>query len=135
MATLMKTQRALWLILPFCLGGCVVETSSPAPARGALIVDWAIGGVQDPDQCDLAHVEVIDIVVSRASGIRVDEYQQTCGAFLTRIELAPGFYYADAVLLDAAGNQRTTVIEFEPFEIFGGDELDIPIDFPASSFF
>jgi hypothetical protein len=41
---------------------------------------------------------------------------------------------ADAVLVDARGAERTTVVDLQSFDTFGGDELDIPIDFPASSF-
>lgn len=130
----MKIQHAVAIVLPLCVGGCIIESSSPGPYRGAVVVDWTIDGFRDSEQCDLANVEVIDIVVARAGGGRVDAYQQTCGTFYARIELAPGVYYVDAVLLDYAGNQRTTVIELAPFEIYGGDELDIPIDFPASSF-
>jgi hypothetical protein len=32
------------------------------------------------------------------------------------------------------GFERTTVVNLQSFEIFSGEELDIPIDLPASSF-
>jgi hypothetical protein len=44
-------------------------------------------------------------------------------------------YFADAVLLDPAGYERTTPVDLGYFEIFGEDELVVPIDFPSNSFF
>jgi hypothetical protein len=106
----------------------------PASERGSLIVDWTINGSRDPDQCDQGDAEAIDVVVYYANGETMAEYQASCRAFVTRIDLPRGQYAADAVLIDASGAERTTVVDMRTFEIFGGDELDIPIDFPASSF-
>jgi hypothetical protein len=126
------------LVLGLCSSGCWVETSSePGPSvseRGTLLVDWTINGLRDPDQCDQGDAEAIDIIVYYANGTTMAEYQASCRAFATRIELPRGQYAADAVLVDARGAERTTVVDMQSFEIFGGDELDIPIDFPASSF-
>ncbi|HWA72676.1 MAG TPA: hypothetical protein VG937_10085 [Polyangiaceae bacterium] len=133
----MKTFLAA-LALGLCSSSCLVETDSdpvpPASERGSLIVDWTINGSRDPDQCDQGDAEAIDVVVYYANGETMAEYQASCRAFVTRIDLPRGQYAADAVLIDASGAERTTVVDMRTFEIFGGDELDIPIDFPASSF-
>lgn len=34
----------------------------------------------------------------------------------------------------AFGAERTTSINLQTFEIYAGDELDIPVDFPAKTF-
>jgi hypothetical protein len=65
----------------------------------------------------------------------VGTFAQDCGAFATSITLDPGDYTATAVLLDSASQPRTTAVNVRPFSILGRDQLNIPIDFPANSFF
>jgi hypothetical protein len=38
------------------------------------------------------------------------------------------------VLIDSSGQDRTKAVHVHPFDILGGDELSIPIDFSAGSF-
>lgn len=131
----MNASLATILALGLCASSCIIEAdSAPARASGALVVDWTINGLRDPEQCDQGGAESIDILVYRASGALVGEYEASCRVFAARIELPPGLYDADAVLLDEFGSERTTVVNLQTFEIFGDDELHIPIDFPASSF-
>ncbi len=63
------------------------------------------------------------------------DFTQVCETFATSITLDSGNYSADALLEDSAGSPRTTTVQIAPFAIFGGDQVTIPIDFPASSFF
>jgi len=72
--------------------------------------------------------------VQTAAGADVGEFQADCAAFATSIELPPGSYVATAVLIDDAGNDRTTPIDLNAFHIHDADELTTPIDFPAGSF-
>ena len=131
----MNAQLATMLVLGLCASSCIIESdSAPARSSGALVVDWTINGLRDPDQCDQGDAESIEIVVYQSSGALVGEYEASCRAFAARIELPPGLYAADAVLLDEFGSERTTAVNLQTFEIFGNDQLDIPVDFPASSF-
>jgi hypothetical protein len=131
----MKGYLAIACALAFGASSCIVESNDAAPVtRGSLVVDWTINGLRDPDQCDQGDAEAISIIVYYADGEELAEYQASCRAFATQIDLSPGDYSADAVLLDDTGAERTTVVNLHSFEIFGGDALDIPIDFPASSF-
>jgi hypothetical protein len=116
--------------------GCFVEADSDGPvrARGELVVDWTIDGTKDPAQCAQGDVDVVDIILLTPGGAPLGEYQQDCAAFATSIRLDEGDYAADVVLLDPSGAERTTRISVRPFSIYGGDQLDIPVDFPASSF-
>lgn len=131
----MNVQLGAMLLLGLCASSCIIESdSTPYRPSGALVVDWTINGLRDPDQCDQGDAESIEIVVYEASGPVVVAAEASCRAFAARIELPPGLYAADAVLLDGFGVERTTVVDLQTFEIYGNDELDIPIDFPASSF-
>jgi len=126
----------LSVVLAAPLAGCSVETANDAPiVAGSLVVDWTIDGTKDPDECDLSGSSNIDVVVTASDGTPAGEYQQSCRAFATTIDLAPDSYYADAVLLDSAGRERTTSVPISRFRIYGGDQLTVPIDFPASSFY
>jgi hypothetical protein len=120
------------------LSGCIVETNDSAPARvdsGALVLDWTIDGSKNPDQCDQSDSATLDITVTTLSGSPAGEFQESCRAFATTVDLPPGRYNAEAVLLDPAGHARTTAVPTGPITLYGNDELSIPVDFPASSFY
>lgn len=125
--------------LSTAVSSCLVDAggggSGPvAVESGSLILDWTINDSKDPDQCDQAETSTLDLIVSRADGTSAGEFQQSCRAFATTIDLAPGSYSADATLLDSAGDACTTSVHVHSFEILGNDQLTIPIDFSASSF-
>ena len=128
------------VVLCAAFPGCFVDAgdgggSGPvAVDSGSLVVDWTIDGSTDPDQCDQGAASAIDISVTDANGTSGGEFQQSCRAFATTIDLPRGSYTADAVLVDSSGQDRTTPVQIRPFEILGGDELSIPIDFSAGSF-
>jgi hypothetical protein len=123
------------------LSGCFVEADDRGPPTrvvsgpGALVVDWTIQGRNSSDQCDLSDVATIDVTVSSVNGAPAGEFQQSCAAFATTIDLAPGSYTASAVLLDSGGRARTTTVQIRAFDILGDDQLSVPIDFSASSFY
>ena len=135
----MTHRVIIGLILGAGLSGCTVETNDRGPIVGAdsgsLVVDWTVDGVKDPDECDLSNSTTIDIIVTTENGAPAGEYQQSCSVFATTIHLAAGRYTADAVLLDESGRERTTAVPIRDFSILGGDQLTIPIDFGASSFY
>lgn len=122
------------------MSGCVAEATDSRPIvveadRGVLIVDWSISGYQDPALCRQSDADVINIAVETSRGDLVGEFEDVCEAFSTGIELTPGEYFADALLLDPSGTERTTAVDLGFFEIFGNDELVVPIDFPPDSFY
>lgn len=134
-------MKAFGFALCGCLAvaGCTVETTSgppPAPVvvTGTVVLDWTINGSKDPDQCDQGAATTLDVLVHTTRGAFVGEFQEACSSFATSIELDPGSYVADAVLLDANGVERTTSVPIDPFTVQGADTLDLPIDFPARSF-
>jgi len=129
------------LALTTGLSACVIETNDAGPTAvvvhdsGSLVVDWTIDGAKSVDECDLSGSSTIDITVTSTDGSPEGEYQQACSAFATTISLAPGNYVAEAVLIDGVGRDRTTPVQIRPFQILGNDQLSIPIEFPAGSFY
>ena len=122
------------------LPGCVVEADDgrdqhPGAGDSTLVLDWTIDGSKDPNQCDQSGSSSIDITVTTDGGAEVGEFQQSCDAFATSIDLPPGHYHASAVLIDGGGHDRTTAVQTGGFDLFGDDELTVPVDFPASSFY
>jgi hypothetical protein len=138
----MRTYLASLVVVGALAGaaGCTVQTESPAPAPapappdGTVTIDWTVDGTTDPSHCQQGSAASIQITVDYTNGGSAGTYEQSCGAFSTSITLAPGDYDATAVLVDGAGNPRTTSIAINPFTIHGNDNLNIPIDFPSSSF-
>jgi hypothetical protein len=131
---------ALAVLALLLVPACFVESdhghaAPPVVSDGTLTVDWTIDGNTDPAECMQGDAASIDIVVETLSGRRVDEFEDDCEAFETSVDLAPGDYVANAVLLDPDGQDRTTAVDMEPFTIYGDDELVVPVDFPARSFY
>ena len=128
------------LALSLALSGCVAEATDSRPVvvgadTGLLIVDWSISGYQDPALCRQSDADVVNIAVETSDGDFVGEFEDACEAFSTSIELTPDDYFANALLLDPSGSARTTAVDLGYFQIFGNDELVVPIDFPSDSFF
>ena len=122
------------------LPGCVVAADDPGPGpvvadSGSLVLDWSIDGSKNSDQCNQSDAATLDITVSTSSGAPAGEFQQSCSAFATTVDLPPGHYDAQAVLIDSSGHDRTTPVQVGSFTILGNDELSVPVDFPASSFY
>jgi hypothetical protein len=136
-------MRFLPVIAAFALLPACVTAVEPVPtvvivpteSTGTLVVDWTIRSGIDPADCTLTGAAAIRIHIVTIDLVDAGTYEQACGAFATSIRLIPGTYEASALLVDAAGRDRTTSVAITPFTLFGGDVLNIPIDFPADSFF
>jgi len=102
---------------------------------GWLLLDWSIAGDQHAERCDLSHSATVAVTVGAASGESQRVYQATCLAFNATIQLSPGDYTAEAVLLDGAGADLTAPVVLQPFEISSGLPLRIPLEFPGNAFY
>lgn len=138
------SPRALLLTLSLSLGlpSCLITTESDEPppvvvyeSSGVVVIDWSIDGAKNPDECDQSDADALLVSIWTESGAHVGDFEQYCQVFEASIELEPGTYEAEAVLLAPDGIERTTPIEIPPFDIYGNDMLEVPIDFPASSFY
>jgi hypothetical protein len=132
----MKTLTLAVLTSIFLMTGCIVhDDGPPRESNGTLVVDWTIDNTTDPAKCSQSEADSIDVTINDLNGDVIGTFEQDCSAFAESISLQPGDYTASAVLVDANGKARTTAVPINRFTIFGSDELDIPIDFPADSFF
>ena len=116
------------------LGGCVVDNRS-APPDGTLTVDWTIADARDPGDCSNYNASTLELSVTPVGGGNTETFDSSCADFLTRVSLPPGDYSATATLIDPSGRSKTTSIAIHAFTIDPATDLDIPIDFPTSSFF
>jgi hypothetical protein len=131
----MKTLTFMALVSVLACSACVVEHDDGPPPNGTLVVDWTISGTTDDAKCTQNGADSIQVTVNDADGTDIGTFAQSCEAFAESIPLAPGDYSASAVLVDSNGKALTTAVPINTFRIYGADELDIPIDFPADSFF
>jgi hypothetical protein len=112
-----------------------LRTPLPFLHTTRLTMRWTVDQSVDPNLCTLGQVVAMEIRVSTTAGELVGEFRAPCTAFVATISaLSPGDYVADAVLVDAAGEPRTTVIAIHPFAVLERSELVIDVDFPAESF-
>ena len=120
------------------VAGCGSSTETiavaPSTADGTLALSWTINGTNDPNQCVQGAADSMRLEVFDAAGGFVGEFAAACEAFATRVSLAPGSYTGRAHLADVQGVPRTTDVDIVPWNIVGATVLDVPIDFPASSF-
>lgn len=143
---LVRTGRrgATFLILGFVSIGCFIEDSRPrrtieieptAPSTppSKLVVRWSIDGKRDPNECVKATAADIEVSVFDG-GREIGAWRQRCDAFAISITLSAGNYSGSAVLLDAYKRPRTTSVAIDPFALRGNDTLEVPVNFPASSF-
>jgi hypothetical protein len=136
----MKSLRNILLIAAVGLAqGCVVGSSEPdtvvVSGDGTLTVTWTVAGTSNPDECAFEGADSIDIRVQTTSGASVADANEVCEAGAASVDLPPGGYVADAVLLDAAGHVITTSVNLGHFTIRGDDELVVDTDFPSDSFY
>ena len=137
----MKPTLYACALIAGCLAcGCAVSTepdrrSVVVADDGLLTLDWSVDGTTDPDECDQSDAESIDVLITTDRGTSMGNFVQYCDEFVMSIELPPGSYEGNAVLLDSRDQTRTTAVDLGYFEIFGNDELSISVDFPASSFY
>ena len=99
-----------------------------------LHVYWTIDGATDPGECRASGATDISVLIETSSGDRVGEFLADCRDFETEIELDPGRYYVNAVLLDGRGDERTTSVDLDPISLGSDDYRSVEIDFPADAF-
>jgi len=123
------------------LGGCFVgdgedhHHSSGAVAAvsdGSLIVDWTVDRSKDRFACSDIDASQISVELYDDAGF-FGEFAQDCESFATTIDLPPGPFSGDALLLDSRGAELTTAVDLGDFSIHSGADTVIPIDFPLSS--
>jgi hypothetical protein len=131
----MKTFATVcaWLTLVCCVQGCLFVTDD-RPAVGTLTVESSIDGYVDPVDCEINRVDFLELVIYDVAGYPILETNSQCAAFGASIDLVDGVYGLDATLVDFSDRAATTTLRLDNLNVYGGQELIVPIDFPARSF-
>jgi hypothetical protein len=131
---------ALALQLPPCVVaaedfGAAAQPPSPEPptAVGTLTVQWTISGRRDPIDCGGLGVDRLELSMRSEPGDE-DQAQGPCDAFQLSLDLAPGTYSGDVVLVDRLNRPVTLALPLEQLEIVAGREVTKNVDFPVGAF-
>lgn len=126
-------------VLAAALAGCTGEaslTTVPPPttdvATGTLTVHWTIDRGMDSGVCSNLRVDSLELVVYDASGQQFTSANYVCEDFALSIALPEGVYTADATLVGANNQSRSTTLPLNSIDIRAGTDLAIDIDFPSS---
>ena len=131
----MKAWSAkFWLAaLALQLSAAAQPPTPEPPAVGTLTVQWTISGRRDPIDCGGLGVERLELSVRAAPGDE-DQADGPCDAFQISLDLAPGTYSGDVVLVDRLDRPVTLAVPLEQLEIVAGREVTKNVDFPVGAF-
>ncbi|MEO8182683.1 MAG: hypothetical protein ABI895_27940 [Deltaproteobacteria bacterium] len=108
-------------------------TDEAPPAVGTLTLHWTISGRRDPSDCGSLGVERF-VLSMRSSLADEDQSEGPCDAFQISIDLSPGSYEGDAILVDRLDRPVTLPVPLELLDIVAGREVAKSIDFPVAAF-
>jgi len=134
-----RLALSLGAILMAALSGCSVNAGVSAGAgpdvvvtTGTITVLSSIEGSTNPSECDF--VGATDLELAVFEGTRpVTTVLADCYDFGISVTLPDGLYNADATLLDQNGNPASTTLTLDALNVVAGTDLQVDIDFPASS--
>jgi hypothetical protein len=136
---------ALALQLPPCViaeqdvsaaaASAAAQPPSPEPptAVGTLTVQWTLSGRREPIDCNGLGADRLQLSVRAAPGDE-DQAEGPCDAFQISLDLAPGTYNGDVVLVDRLNRPVTLAVPLEQVEIIAGREVMKSVDFPVGAF-
>jgi hypothetical protein len=101
----------------------------PVAAAGTLTVRWLLAGTTDPAECNAEGVDALELEVYDASGQQVATANEPCESFSLTLSLAEGPYSADATLVDAASNPRSSTKRLDGIDVVAGTDLAIDVAF------
>jgi len=119
------------------LCGCSVEAGVSAgpnvevPDNGTLTVLSSIEGSTDPAECDFVGATDLELAIYEGDR-QVTVVTSDCYDFGISVSLPDGIYNADATLLDN-GVAASTTLTLDEIRVISGTDIQIDIDFPASS--
>ena len=118
---------------PASRAGTAIRTDEVPPAVGTLTLQWTISGRRDPLDCAGLGVERLALSL-RAPPADEEQAEGQCDAFQLSMDLAPGSYSGDAVLIDRLDRPVTLAVPLDPVAIVAGREVVKSIDFPVAAF-
>jgi hypothetical protein len=112
----------------------VATPADEAPsAVGTLTLQWTISGRHDATDCGGLGVERLQLSV-KSSAAEEDQSEGPCDAFQLSVDLSPGSYGGDAVLVDRFDRPVTLSVPLDQLDIMAGREVIKSIDFPVGAF-
>ncbi len=138
----MSPRLVAFALTAFSLSGCVVGAgsgsgsgSAPAPAPlspGTISVLSSIEGSTHPSECDYVGATDLELAVYEGSSLYTT-VTASCYDFQLTVALPDGGYNADATLLDGHSQPVSTTLTLDNLRVVAGTDLQVDIDFPASS--
>jgi hypothetical protein len=136
----LKTALHRWLV-PWMVAAaapaCVLEIEDGDDAvygygSGILTAEWTVDGWTDSEACyDFGARDFEFIVYGRRSFDTV--VTARCDEFVLSIDVPEGRFSIDATLIDRYGDPVTTTLALDDVDVYDGEEVVIPIDFPPDA--
>ena len=132
----MKAWNATFWLAALALqlsGAAPPPSPEPPTAVGTLTVQWTISGRRDPMDCGGLGVDRLQLSV-RATPADEDQADGPCDTFQLSLDLGPGSYSGDVVLVDRLNRPVTLAVPLEQVEVVAGREVVKSVDFPVGAF-
>lgn len=104
------------------------------PAAGSLTLQWTLGGRSEPLDCGGLGIDRFQVSLTSAAGAEVDPWQAPCDAFQISIDLPPGAYTGEAVMVDRLDRPVTLNVPIDQVEVVAGRDVVRAVDFPMAAF-
>ena len=119
--------------------GCFIDADEPS-GTGDLSLRWTVDKTADPEACffyatdSVAGVD-LELVVRDDAGRTVVTEQVPCEEFRTTLTLRSGWYEGEVTMVDpSTAAALSTTLPLNDIRIYSDEELQLDVDFPASSF-
>ncbi len=104
------------------------------PAAGSLTLQWTLSGRREPLDCGGLGIDRFQVNLVAPGLGNVEPWQAPCDAFQLTVDLAPGSYAGEAVMVDRLDRPVTLDVPVEQVEVIAGREVLVAIDFPMAAF-
>lgn len=104
------------------------------PAVGSLTLQWTLSGRREPLDCGGLGIDRFQVALTGASGGDAEPWEAPCDAFQVSIDLPPGTYTGEAVMVDRLDRPVTLNVPVEQVDVVAGRDVVKAIDFPMAAF-
>lgn len=136
---------ALALLTPFIISGeprlargapsgDAAAVDDLPPAVGSLTIQWTLSGRREPLDCGGLGIDRIQVTLSAARGGDAEPWEAPCDAFEIVLDLAPGTYTGEAVMVDRLDRAVTLNVPVQEVDVLAGRNVLEAIDFPMAAF-
>lgn len=140
-ATLWLT--ALALLPPYIRSGeppralaapAIAEADELPPAVGSLTLQWTLSGRREPLDCGGLGIDRFQVSLTAATGGDAELWEAPCDAFQLSIDLPPGSYTGEAVMVDRLDRAVTLNVPVDQVDVVAGRDVVKAVDFPMAAF-